>query len=226
MNAIVKLTLISIFLYSYVCLQAQDSELKKYDYYLSLGAGLSILNNVPSAIYQETHSNYQIGIFGERNLNEKYSLLTGIELERAIYSFDGAIFPSNGELEISIAPDGMKYTKLYTFTIGVPVHGRYYFKPNLNDQTNVFLQGGIRFNIAGSTDFEFRENNEVFEEPLSEFHNNFSLQLELMIGFKGDFFDKLAILNSSSLGVIYQAQPIFESGTNLRPIHFTWRFLF
>ena len=153
-------------------------------------------------------------------------MLSGIELERSIYSLD-AIFESfRRKMNINLAPNGLKYTKLYTFNIGVPIHTRHYFKPNLNNQSNIFIQGGLRLNFAGSTYFEYRENNETFEESLSRFQNDFSLQLELMLGFKGDFFEKLAILNSSSLGVIYQTQPIFNSGTNIQPVHFTWRLLF
>ncbi len=138
---------------------------------------------------------------------------------------DAQFKKSNGHLEVNVAPEGMKYTKLYTFSIGIPFHSRYYFNSNLDHSTNV-LQGGLRLNITGSTDFEFRQNNEVIRESLSQFHNNFTLQLELMVGFKGDFFDRLDLLNSSSFGVIYQPQPIFETGTKLSSIHFTWRFLF
>lgn len=227
MNTLVKIILVI----SYVCLQnlcAQtdgDSQ-KKYEYYFSLGTGISLLNDVPSEIHQESHSNYQIGVFLERNLNEKFSVLSGVELERSIYSLDADFVPFQRRMNINLAPDGLKYTKLYTFNVGVPLHGRYYFKPNLNNQNNIFLQGGVRLNFAGTTYFEYRENNETFDESLSSYQNDFSLQLEVMVGFKGDFFNKFTILNSSSLGVIYQTQPIFDNGTNIKPVHFTWRFLF
>lgn len=227
MTTFVKLTLL-IFCLIYQSSNAQQDveKQKKYDYYFSLGAGTSLLNNVPSNIHQESHSNYLVGFFLERNLNERYSILSGVELERSIFSLDADFEGFQRRMNINLAPDGLKYTKLYTFNIGIPLHARYHFKPNINNQSNIFLQGGLRLNFAGSTYFEYRENNETFEESLSSFQNDFSLQLELMIGFKGDFFDKLAILNSSSLGIIYQTQPIFESGTNIKPVHLTWRFLF
>ncbi len=227
MNTLAKLVLII----SYLCLQnlyaqAEDSFQKKYEYYFSLGAGISILSEAPSDIYEESHSNYQIGVFLERNLNERNAILTGLELERSIYSLDAEFVPVQRRMDINLASDGVKYTKLYTFNIGVPLHGRYYFKPNLNNQSNVFLQGGVRLNFAGTTYFVYRQNNEIIEESLSSYQNDFSLQFEFMLGFKGDFFEKIAILNSSSLGLIYQPQPIFDSGTNIKPVHFTWRFLF
>jgi hypothetical protein len=227
MNTLVKLILIAIyFLLQDLNAQELKENFKRYDYYFSLGTGISILENVPSMIHQETHSNFQIGVLGERNFNEKFSIITGIELERSIYSLDADFEPFQRSMTITLAPDGLKYAKLYTFNIGVPIQGRYYFKPNLRKQSNIFLQGGIRLSFAGSTYFEYRENNKTFEESLSQFQNNFLLQIEFMIGFKGDFFDNIAILNSSSLGVIYQTQPIFDAGTNIKPVHFTWRFLF
>jgi len=60
-------------------------------------------------------------------------------------------------------------------------------------------------NFAGTTYFEYRENNETFDESLSGYQNDYSIRFEFMIGLKKDFFNKIGIHNSSSLGVIYQA---------------------
>ena len=79
MGTLVKIILVI----SYVCFQnlsaqTQGDLQKKCGYYFSLRTGISILNEVPSDIHQESHSNYQIGIFLDRNLSENYSVLSSV----------------------------------------------------------------------------------------------------------------------------------------------------
>ncbi|TVP49746.1 MAG: hypothetical protein EA341_08845 [Mongoliibacter sp.] len=56
----------------------------------------------------------------------------------------------------------------------------------------------------------------------------FNLQAELMLGFKGNYFKKLEILNASTFGLTYQFNSPLQAGNveNISPINLTWRFLF
>ena len=192
MTTFVKLALlIFCFIFQNINAQQQVERKQLYDYYFSLSAGVSSLNGVPSNIHQESHSNYLVGFFLERKINERFALLSGLELERSIYNLDAKFKALRRRMDVSLAPDGLKYTKLYTFNIGIPLQARYYFKPNTENKSNIFIQGGMRFNFAGSTYFEYRENNETFDESLSSFQNDFLLQIEIMVGLKVIFLIKL-----------------------------------
>ncbi|EOZ92867.1 hypothetical protein A33Q_3958 [Indibacter alkaliphilus LW1] len=49
-----------------------------------------------------------------------------------------------------------------------------------------------------------------------------------MLGFKGNYFKKLEILNASTFGFTYQFNSplLAENVEMVKPIHLTWRFLF
>ncbi|MEL6539026.1 MAG: hypothetical protein AAFQ98_26655, partial [Bacteroidota bacterium] len=62
---------------------------------------------------------------------------------------------------------------------------------------------------------------------LSEYITPTTLQVEFMLGFKGQFFKNFDLLNASTLGFMYQVNAKFgEGSTEVYPLHFTWRFLF
>lgn len=199
--------------------------------YFSFGAGVSIAQGLPADIYQDGNSNVQIGVQFEKTLGSRFSAISGIEIEQNIYNFDGfaqADEMGNG-ISIQRAGDDTKYTKVIQRNISLPIQARVYYRPNLSRNTsNAYLQGGLRISANGTTSFSFRSDNESFTEDLKPYANAYNLQAELMIGFKGNFFKNFDLLNASSIGVIYQFSQMFNerSSQNIRPIHFTWRFLF
>jgi hypothetical protein len=125
--------------------------------------------------------------------------------------------------------DDIKYTRIKHSSINIPLHLRLYRHPNTSRQhSNAYIQFGGRLGWTGGADFNYRSGGEKFSRSLSEGSRNFIWQVEFMLGFKGEFFDCLGLLNSSSLGVIYSLDPLFssESEVNLQPLHFSWRFIF
>ena len=87
----------------------------------------------------------------------------------------------------------------------------------------------LDFTGAGAfrTAYSYRSNGEDDGLYLSEFTHQTIMQLELMIGFKGQFFERFDLLNASSISLMYQLSSMFkqEAGA-ITPLHFTWRFLF
>jgi len=197
--------------------------------YFSFGAGVSFLQGVPNNFYQDGHGNVQIGLMKELPFNKRVSFVTGLELERLTYNLD--FFPVLDENNQSFiqAPDGVKYTRVFQNSLNLSTQARFYFKENSSKQTsNIFLQTGLRGGYNLSTTFSFRENNQNQSINLSEVARPFNLQAELMLGFKGNYFKKLEILNASTFGLTYQFNPPLSAGNveNIRPINLTWRFLF
>ncbi|MGY6743579.1 MAG: outer membrane beta-barrel protein [Cecembia sp.] len=197
--------------------------------YFSFGAGVSFLQGVPNNFYQDGHGNVQIGLMKELPFNKRVSFVTGLELERLTYNLD--FFPVLEENNQSFiqAPDGVKYTRVFQNSLNLSTQARFYFKENSSKQTsNIFLQTGLRGGYNLSTTFSFRENNQNQSLNLSEVARPFNLQAELMLGFKGNYFKKLEILNASTFGLTYQFNSPLSAGNieNVRPIHLTWRFLF
>lgn len=127
------------------------------------------------------------------------------------------------------APEGIKYTRVFQNSLNLSAQTRFYFRENISKQTsNIFLQTGLRGGYNLSTTFTFRENNENQSINLSKVASPFNLQAELMLGFKGNYFKKLGILNASTFGFTYQFNSPLTAGNveNIRPINLTWRFLF
>ncbi|PRY90699.1 outer membrane beta-barrel protein [Mongoliibacter ruber] len=210
---------------------AEPSSKKPYksQTYFSFGAGLSVLQGVPDNFYQDGHGNIQIGFMKEMPINRRLSFLTGLELERTTYNLD--FFPVLDESNNTLiqAPDGIKYSRIYQNSFNLSAQARLYFKDNNSkEKPNIFLQTGFRGGYNLSSTYSFRENNENQSINLSELANPFNLQAELMLGFKGNYFKKLEILNASSFGMTYQFNPLLTAGNveNIKPIHLTWRFLF
>lgn len=199
--------------------------------YFSFGAGVSLAQGLPADIYQDGNSNVQIGVQFEKTLGSRFSAITGIEIEQNIYNFDGfaQVDETGNGISIQRAGDDIKYTKVIQRNISLPIQTRVYYRPNLSRNTsNAYLQGGLRISANGSTSFSYRSDNETFSDDLKPNATAYNLQAELMIGFKGNFFKNFDLLNASSIGVIYQFSQMFDerSSQNIRPIHFTWRFLF
>lgn len=197
--------------------------------YFVLGAGTSLLRNVPDNFYQDGHSNMQIGVMKEIPFSKKHSFMAGLELERLMYNLD--FFPIDEEEGIIFiqAPKGVKYTRLYHSSINLSIQTRFYFRENNSKQApNIFIQTGLRGGYNFSSVMTYRENDQDESLNLSDIANPFNLQIELMLGFKGDFFKKLEILNASALGLTYQFGAVLEAGkvNHIKPIHLTWRFLF
>ncbi len=224
-----------LFLFGHLGFGQTDDTDKVYEpyfrTYFSFGAGISLAGALPSDIYQDGHSNVQIGLLFERTLSPRFSAVSGIEIEQNAYNFDGEVGPAPEEdvLRISRAGDNIKYTRLVQRNLSIPLQVRFYYKPNLGKfKSNAYLQGGIRISANGTTTFSYRKSNTAFSEDVKPFANVFNIQGEMMIGFKGDFFRRFDLLNASSIGVIYQFTEMFQDGSNqnIRPIHFTWRFIF
>jgi hypothetical protein len=207
------------------------------NWYISFGAGSSILRQLPSDIYFAGSSNLQLGLMYERALHKKFSVVSGIEFEQATYSFDGD-FEKNTDEGFTLIPAGneKKYTGLRQRNLAIPLQFRYYFLNNYAAGTrNMFIQSGLRLTqsldfteVEGlETTYFFRSLGEDESVSLSEYANQTSLQLELMIGFKGQFFKNFDLLNASTLGFMYQLNPVLgDNSTEIYPLHFTWRFLF
>lgn len=207
---------------------------KHNNLYFSFGAGSSRLRQFQPDIYFHSSSNLQLGLMYESASHKRFSLVTGVEFEQATYNFDGDLqFGPNGGFNIIEAGPEKKYTGLRQVNIAVPAQIRYYlFENTTADTRNMFFQGGLR--IAQSLDFMgfgttfyYRSNSENESISLSDYTNQTGFQLELMVGFKGQYFKKFDLLNSSTLGFIYQLNPTFkENSSQFLPLHFTWRFLF
>lgn len=214
--------------------EAPDVFKKHNNIYFSFGAGSSRLRQFQTDIYFHSSSNLQLGLIYERATHKRFSLVTGIEFEQATYNFDGDLqFVPNGGLTIIEAGPDKKYTGLRQTNIAIPAQVRYYFLKNINkDARNMFFQGGLRITqsldfMGTGTSFYYRSagNNESIS--LSDYTNQTGFQLELMVGFKGQFFKKFDLLNASTLGLVYQLNPTFkENSSKFFPLHFTWRFLF
>lgn len=208
--------------------QASDRPYSSQTYF-SFGAGFSLLQGVSENFYQDGHSNVQIGFMREIPFNPRVSLVTGLELERLTYSLD--FFPELSEDSYTFikAPEGIKYTRLFQNSLNLSTQARIYLKENTSkEKGNIFLQSGLRAGYNLSTTFAYRENSKNETVNLSDGASQFGLQAEIMLGIKGDYFEKLKILNASSFGLTYQFNsPLqIENVVNVRPVHLTWRFLF
>lgn len=205
--------------------------------YISVGAGSSFMSGLPSDIYSDGNSNLQLGAMYERAFHPRFSLILGLEFEQLAYNFDGDVrFTSPSTVDVVRAGTDKKYTGIRQRSLAFPVQLRTYLHENLdNNGRNMFVQGGVR--LVQTLDFTgvdglrslyfFRSEDETDGIHLSDFANQSLLQLELMIGFKGQFFEKFDLLNASSLGFMYQLTPMLNEGsTKISPLHFTWRFLF
>ena len=210
---------------------------KHNNLYISFGAGSSMLRQFPSDIYFSGGNNLQLGVMYERAFHKRFSLIAGIEFEQVTYNFDGDLqFTSNSALALIQAGPEKKYTGIRQHNVALPIQGRFYFLDNnSSDSRNMFLQGGMRLvqslDFVGSeglgTTYYFRSNGENETVSLSDYTNQTTVQLELMIGFKGQFFKRFDLLNASTLGFMYQVNSTFKEGsTEIYPLHFTWRILF
>ena len=210
---------------------------KHNNLYISFGAGSSLLRQFPSDIYFSGGNNLQLGVMYERAFHKRFSLIAGIEFEQVTYNFDGDLqFTSNAALDLIQAGPEKKYTGIRQRNVALPIQGRFYFLDNnSSDSRNMFLQGGMRLvqslDFVGSeglgTTYYFRSNGENETVSLSDYTNQTTVQLELMIGFKGQFFKRFDLLNASTLGFMYQVNSTFKEGsTEIYPLHFTWRILF
>jgi len=219
-------------------LSAQENNIfeKHQNLYISFGAGSSILGQLPEDIYFDGSNNLQLGVMYERAFHKRFSWIIGLEFERASYNINADVdFISADMLNLVQAGNEKKYTSIRQNNITIPIQGRFYFLENYNAASrNMFLQGGLRLvqSLAFVSDdfgttYHFRSNGENTQISLSDFSNQRTFQMELMIGFKGQFFKKFDLLNASTLGFIYQFTSIFKNGsTEVYPVHFTWRFLF
>jgi hypothetical protein len=227
------LLIIAFFLHGHHLMAQNENNSSKKPYssqtYFSFGAGVSFLQGVPNNFYQDGHGNVQIGLMKELPFNKRLSFVTGLELERLTYNLD--FFPVLDENKQSFiqAPDGVKYTRVFQNSLNLSAQTRFYFKENSSKQTsNIFVQTGLRGGYNLSTTYSYRENNQNQSINLSEVAGPFNLQAELMLGFKGNYFKKLEILNASTFGFTYQFNSplLAENVEMVKPIHLTWRFLF
>lgn len=232
--------LLAIYLVTFTATHAQDNVglFKKHNnVYISFGAGSSILRQFPTDIYFAGSNNLQLGLMYERALHKRLSIVTGLEFEQVTYNFDGDIhFNSNDGFALIPAPFDKKYTGLRQRNMNLPIQARLYFLDNNTaGSRNMFLQGGVRLmqslDFLGAeileTSYYYRGDGENQFISLSDYTNQTGLQLELMIGFKGQFFKNFDLLNASTLGLMYQINPMFDDNSSaVYPLHFTWRFLF
>jgi hypothetical protein len=215
---------------------------KIWNFNASLGFGYSGIYNMPNDIYNEEQENLQLGFCVERKMNKKLSLVSIIEFDNLHYSFDGFISPNstNNSIILTQAPLGIKYSGVRQMTIGESFMGRFYFKTKTFEDKEcitgscikegaLFLQTGIRCVTPITTNYEYRFNNSDNTTSLNKYVNRILFQTEFSIGVKGRLNNFWGILNSSTIGVIYQITPIFKQSnetTELNPTHFTWRLFF
>jgi hypothetical protein len=215
----------------------------------SLGFGYSSITNMPGEIFQQGSENLQLGVMVERELSTSFSLVSLVELDFLEYSFDGLLTPvSDSHMVLELAPDGLKYPGILQKTLSGSVLGRVYLKrktfndPNCIDgscvkEGRLFLQTGIR--VSRTTDFlglnyfdtrfVYRANNMDNVLHIGEFINQTMLQFEASVGVKGQYDNLWSILNSSTIGVIFQLTPVLNQSsvtTELNPLHLSWRFYF
>lgn len=206
------------------------------------GYGLSALANMPGDIHQPRNENIQMGMLIEREVNSWFSIVSNIEYELLSYEFDGMVEPiSDGQVRLEQAGDGIKYPGIHQSCLAANIQGRAYVYRNYDkedpcdEKNGFFLQGGLR--IAQSLDFtnvflttyHYRQHNEFETLELQNYINQTLFQAEFSIGVKGSFDGILGILSSSSIGMIYQFTPMFNEAPgveDIRPLHFTWRFIF
>ncbi|UOY08661.1 hypothetical protein L0P88_08925 [Muricauda sp. SCSIO 64092] len=218
--------------------QENSSDFQRHsNIYISVGAGSSMLRQSPSDIYFSGSTNLQLGAMYERAFHKRFSWVAGVEFEQVSYNLDADIeLTSPSTLSLVRAGDDKKYTSIRQRNIAFPLQMRAYFYENNNaDTKNMFVQTGVRLvqtldfigsENLGSTYF-YRSRGEDNRTSISDFTNPTLLQAELMIGFKGQFFKKIDLLNASTLGFMYQFTPMLKNGsTAVFPVHFTWRFLF
>ena len=88
-----------------------ESFTKHSNWYVSFGAGSSVLRGLPSDIYFDGGNNLQLGMMYERAFSKRFSFITGLEFEQATYNFDGDV-ESNAENGFTLirAGDNKKYT--------------------------------------------------------------------------------------------------------------------
>ena len=237
-----KISVLLVILFAGINVRTHAQEIqndfeKHNNWYISFGAGASNLIQFPTDIYFAGSSNLQLGFMYERAFHKRFSLVAGVELEQASYNFDGDI-QFNEEASIRLIPAGTdkKYTGIRQRNIAIPIQGRFYFLDNNDpDGRNVFLQSGVRLvqtldfidSENSGTTYYFRSQGENSDISLGDFANQTLFQMELMVGFKGQFFENFDLLNASTLGFMYQFTPMLdEESTELYPLHFTWRFLF
>lgn len=206
----------------------------------SLGFGYSFIPNMPSDVYNHNGENIQVGFLAERAINSKFSLISHLEIDWLNYSFDGYLQrnSSNNNISLIQAPSGVKYTEIHQMTVGENLLCRYilktvnYKEPNMDNNRNclksgsIFIQAGFRLATPIYSVYYYRENNIDKSIPLGSYVNSLLLQTEVSIGAKGELKGIFSILSSSTIGIIYQFNPIFnENGAaKLSPIHISWRF--
>lgn len=205
----------------------QEEFKKPSQFYFSFGAGLSVPNGLTNSFYHDGSTNVQLGVSHELSLTPRFSWMNGVELEQNDYNLDKWVIVAE-HLFIDNPIDQAKYTRIIQRNISLHTQLRYYFSDNLEKSSAaMFLQGGLRATLAGPTNFNYRMSGEPEEIDLGGFTNSIYLSAELMIGFKNDFFENFDLLNTSTLGFIYQMNPMFiNTNFDVYPMHFTWRFLF
>ncbi len=234
----ILLTILTLGVFTATYAQGNAEEFKKHhNLYISFGAGSSILRQFPSDIYFAGSNNLQLGLMYERAFHHRFSVVTGLEFEQVTYNFDGDLqFNSNTGFTLIEAASDKKYTGLRQRNLAVPLQARFYFlENNAADSRNLFVQGGVRLiqslDFLGAeslaTSYYYRSEGASESLSLSDYTNQTGWQLELMIGFKGQFFKKFDLLNASTLGFMYQLNPMFDDNSSeVFPLNFTWRFLF
>lgn len=208
-------------------IMAQTDLEKPNQFYFSFGAGVSVPNGLTNNFYHDGSTNVQIGFSYEYSFNPRFSWMNGIEIEQNIYNLD-LWMEKDKQLEVKEPIDQAKYTRITQRNITAHAQLRFYLSDNsAKNDAAMFFQGGLRASLSGPTNFSYRMNNEREQIDLGGFKNAVYFSAELMVGFKNDFFENFDLLNASTLGFIYQLNPLFiNTNHEVFPMHFTWRFLF
>ena len=206
---------------------AQTDVDKPNQFYISFGAGVSAPNGLSNSFYHDGSTNVQLGVSYEYAFHPRFSWLNGIEIEQNIYNLD-LWMEKDKQLEVKEPIDQAKYTRITQRNITAHAQLRFYLSDNsAKNDAAMFFQGGLRASLSGPTNFSYRMNNEREQIDLGGFKNAVYFSAELMVGFKNDFFENFDLLNASTLGFIYQLNPLFiNTNHEVFPMHFTWRFLF
>ena len=230
--------LLALFCFAEIIANAQD---KKWNFNGSLGFGSSSIINMPSDIYNNGGENIQLGFLSEREISSRFSFVSHVEIDWLVYSFDGYLQSnaSNKSLTLIQAPAGTKYTEIHQLMACGSLLCKYTLRGktfkeldhdngNSTQKGSLFVQAGLRLASPFLSEYQCRIDNSDKSISLNGYVNHLLFQTELSIGAKGELNGVLSLLDSSTIGIIYQFNPIFNNDgvAKLCPAHFSWRFYF
>lgn len=198
--------------------------------YFGIGLSNSLITSLPDNLKQRIgfglllnsasiHANH------ERLINSRFSFITGAEISLAFHEFDNEIVLSNSDVNIIKRNDSILSSLLTLGSINVPVSIRLYFSENDQNQSNEYLQFGLRVGYGFLNGIDNRlsaENYSLTSMQLTRNINPFRYGLEFVFGKKNP---KYEFYRNSSFSIFIQLNQFTNRGNmmNARPVQFSWR---